>query len=328
MRDSEDILLSVKNLAVEYISGEGPIRAVNDVSFDLRKGEMLGLVGETGAGKTTIAKAILRLLPAYSGRVLGGEVCFKGQDILTMSDAQLRRVRGAKISIMFSDPVAALNPTRTVGNQIAEVYVQHQQLSAHEAKVKAAEMLERVGISADRLDEYPYQFSTGMKQRVVIAMALACDPDLLIADEPTTSLDVTIQAQVLEMIADLRAQKDTAMLLITHDLGIVAENCDRAAVIYAGEIVESGSIEEIFDDAQHPFTLGLFAAHPSMGNEFKRLSPIMGTSPDPLNMPEGCSFSPRCPYATAKCRRRQTLEMIWLGGTHYCRCRHVRSDAL
>jgi peptide/nickel transport system ATP-binding protein len=328
MRDTSDVLLSVKNLTVEYASIDGPIRAVNDVSFDLHRGEMLGLVGETGAGKTTIAKSILRLLPASSGRILDGEICFKGQDILTMSDAQLRRIRGGKISIMFSDPVAALNPTRTVGSQIAEVYMQHQQLSTNEAMSKAAEMLKLVGISVDRLDEYPYQFSTGMKQRVVIAMALACDPDLLIADEPTTSLDVTTQAQVLDVIAHLRAQEDTSMLLITHDLGIVAENCDRVAVVYAGEIVESGSIEEIFDNAQHPFTLGLFAAHPSMSNEFNRLSPIVGTSPDPLNMPEGCSFNPRCPYATAKCRRRQTLEMIWMGGTHYCRCRHVRSDAL
>ena len=320
-------LLSVRDLVVEYGSGEDVTHAVNRVSFSLARGEVLGLVGETGAGKTTLAKSLVRLLPKPAASIRGGEIEFDGRDILKMSDAELQHLRGARISVVFADPVSALNPTRTIGSQIAEVLALHQHLPRHIAADRAAEMLERVGISADRAGEYPYQFSTGMRQRVVIAIALACSPDLLVADEPTTNLDVTIQAQVLDMIQSLREEKDMAMLLITHDLGIVAENCDSVAVMYAGEIIEYGSIEEIFEHAAHPYTLGLFAAMPDMSMEFERLSPIPGCSADLSALPTGCKFRARCPYATADCRREDVADTLrHLGGTHYCRCGHVGGE--
>ncbi len=325
MNNREEVLLSVRNLSVEYTSDGDVVHAVNGVSFDLKRGEVLGLVGETGAGKTTLARALLRVLRKPAGRISGGEILFKGEDLVKKSEVEMHHIRGAEISMIFTDPAAALNPTRTVGSQIAEVLMLHQKLPKREAEQQAAELLQLVGISADRYQEYPYQFSLGMKQRVVIAIAVACSPDLLVADEPTTNLDVTIQAQILDMISGLLEQKNASMVLITHDLGIVAETCSKVAVIYAGEIVEYGTLEEIFDNAQHPYTLGLFAALPSMTDENERLCPIGGLPPDLCNLPVGCKFSSRCPYATADCRKEVAVAMVHLGGEHYCRCAHVRA---
>ena len=311
--------LSVRNLVVEYTSNGQVIHAVNDVSFDLEEGKTLGLVGETGAGKTTIAKAILRILPDPPAKIRSGQIFFKGEDIMKMNDAALQKIRGNKISMVFQDPMTALNPRDHVGDQIAEVIQLHGKASRSEAKKKAAEMLELVGIPADRYGEYPHQFSGGMKQRVIIAIALACQPQVLLADEPTTALDVTIQAQVLDLINDLKKKQNTSMILITHDFGIVAGSCDYVAVVYGGEIVEYGSLEEIFDHPSHPYTVGLFGAIPNMSVRVARLSPIDGMPPDPSNLPKGCHFGPRCPYAEAACRQGK-IPMKSLGGTHQCRC--------
>ena len=250
--------LSVRDLIVEYSSGGEIIQAVNSVSFELERGETLGLVGETGAGKTTIAKAILRILPTPPARVRSGEIRLDGVDLRSVTEREMQKIRGNKIAMIFQDPMTALNPTMTVGDQIAEVVLQHNDFTHEQAHKRTVEMLEMVGISVLRCNDFPHQFSGGMKQRVVIAMALACNPELLLADEPTTALDVTIQAQVLEMIRDLRKKFNTSMILITHDLGVVAETCDKVAVIYAGEIVESGTKEQIFRNPKHPYTLGLF----------------------------------------------------------------------
>lgn len=315
----DDILLSVRDLKVEYLSDDRVIHAVNGVSFSVRRGETLGLVGETGAGKTSIAKAILNILLEPQSRIPAGEILYEGRDILKMSNGEQRKIRGHHISMIFQDPMTALNPVMRVGNQIAEGIRLHSRVSRGEAQKRAVQMLEMVGISKDRYREYPHQFSGGMKQRVVIAMALACSPDLLLADEPTTALDVTIQAQVLHMIKELKRTKNTAMILITHDLGIVAGACDRVAVTYAGEIVEYGSKEEIFAQAMHPYTIGLFNALPDMEGEEERLSTIAGMPPDPSELPAGCRFAPRCPYAEEACRRAE-IPMADMGGTHWCRC--------
>ena len=312
-------LFSVRNLTVEYHSGESIIRAVNDVSFSLNAGQTLGLVGETGAGKTTIAKASLRILPEHSVERVAGEVLFEGKDVLQMNDAELRDLRGKKISMIFQDPMTALNPVKTVISQIAEGYKIHHNCSKAEANQRAIEMLEMVGIGADRAEEYPHQFSGGMKQRVVIALALACSPQLLIADEPTTALDVTIQAQVLDLIKDLRNEMGTAMILITHDLGIVADVCDYVCVIYAGRIIESGTKEDIFDHPTHPYTKGLFAALPDLTKNVRRLSPIEGLPPDPSEIRKECDFFERCPHKCKKCREYDR-EMVEVSPGHYSRC--------
>ena len=297
-------LLDIKGLTIHYVTHDGDIAAVNDISLSIGKGKTLGLVGETGAGKTTTALGILRLIPNPPGKILSGEIMFEGEDLLKVSDAEIRKIRGNKISMIFQDPMTALNPIIQVGDQIAEVISLHTKCSKTEAMKKALEMLEMVGIRPERSTDYPHQFSGGMKQRVVIAMALACQPTLLIADEPTTALDVTIQAQVLEMINDLKVQLHTSMLLITHDLGIVAETCDDVAIMYAGEIVEYGSLEHIFDNPRHPYTKGLFGSIPSLEKDVKRLSPIKGLMPDPANLPEGCKFHDRCEYACEKCKQK------------------------
>ena len=297
-------LLDIKGLTIHYVTHDGDIAAVNDISLSIGKGKTLGLVGETGAGKTTTALGILRLIPNPPGKILSGEIMFEGEDLLKVSDAEIRKIRGNKISMIFQDPMTALNPIIQVGDQIAEVISLHTKCSKTEAMKKALEMLEMVGIRPERSTDYPHQFSGGMKQRVVIAMALACQPTLLIADEPTTALDVTIQAQVLEMINDLKVQLHTSMLLITHDLGIVAETCDDVAIMYAGEIVEYGSLEHIFDNPRHPYTKGLFGSIPSLEKDVKRLSPIRGLMPDPANLPEGCKFHDRCEYACEKCKQK------------------------
>lgn len=316
--------LEVKNLFVEYTSEGKIIHAVNGVSFQLQKGRTLGLVGETGAGKTSIAKAILRILPEPGGKITNGEVILDGEDILKLKERGMRKLRGRKISMIFQDPMTSLNPVKKVADQIAEVIKTHnKKLSQAEAMAEALGMLKKVGIAENRAREYPHQFSGGMKQRVVIAMALACNPDLLLADEPTTALDVTIQAQVLDMINQLKKDYNTAMIMITHDLGVVAEVCDDVAVVYAGEIIEYGAKEAVFDHPTHPYTKGLFGAIPDLHSHVKRLSPIDGLPPDPSELPPGCNFSPRCPYVTDACRSGEIVLTETAEG-HLCRCCNLR----
>lgn len=311
--------LSVKDLVVEYTSEGQVIHAVNGASLELQKGETLALVGETGAGKTTVAKSILRVLPDVSAHIVGGSVVLEGEDLLAASEETMRKVRGRRISMIFQDPMTALNPTMRVGHQIREVIIAHNKISKAEAEQRAKEMLETVGIPAVRYRDYPHQFSGGMKQRVVIAIALACNPDLLLADEPTTALDVTIQAQVLEMINRLKKERDTSMILITHDLGVVAETSDYVAVMYAGEIIESGTTRDVLQHASHPYTMGLIGALPNMNKDADRLSPIDGMPPDPTNLPSGCMFHPRCEYATEACKTDR-IPMHEVGPGHMCRC--------
>ena len=305
--------LEVKDLVVEYTQNKQIVHAVNGVSLSLEKGKTLGLVGETGAGKTTIAKSIMRILPDIAAHIRGGEVWLNDENLLEKTENEMYDIRGSKIAMIFQDPMTALNPLMTVGDQISEVLLLHQTEDKKAAMEKAGDMLEMVGIPRERYVEYPHQFSGGMKQRVVIAMALACDPELLLADEPTTALDVTIQAQVLDMIRDLRDKLQTSMILITHDLGVVAETCDSVAVVYAGQIVESGSKEDLFDHPTHPYTLGLFGSLPSMAVGEKRLHSIVGLPPDPTNLPTGCAFWPRCPHATDACKCIPTEEQIESG---------------
>lgn len=310
----------VEDLVVEYMSDGEVVHAVNGVHLTLERGKTLALVGETGAGKTTIAKSALRILPDVGCKIAGGSIHLEGKDLLALSEAEMRRIRGNNISMIFQDPMTALNPVMKVGDQIAEVVQLHSEGGDRaEAEKRAREMLEIVGIPADRYEEYPHQFSGGMKQRVVIAIALACNPDLLLADEPTTALDVTIQAQVLDLIGELRKKYNTAMLLITHDLGVVAQVCDDVAVIYAGNIVEYGTKQQIFDHPTHPYTKGLFGAIPDMNEDEEWLHPIDGLPPDPTNLPQGCAFSPRCKYAAEACRKTG-ISVVKTADGHDCRC--------
>ena len=288
------------------------------MDLQIGRGETLGLVGETGAGKTTIALSLLGLIPNPPGRVCQGEIIFEGEDITQKSDREMLKIRGDKISMIFQDPMTALNPIDTVGDQICETIRLHEKISAADAVKRACDALELVGIPAERYGDYPHQFSGGMKQRIVIAIALACHPELLIADEPTTALDVTIQAQVLEMMNQLKKDLGTSMLMITHDLGIVAEMCEKVAIIYAGEIVEFGTVEQIFDHHRHPYTEGLFGSLPGLDDTRERLSPIPGLMPDPTNLPEGCKFNTRCPYCTEECKQEQKL--VDVGDGHVVRC--------
>ena len=317
--------LEVRDLVVEYTSEGQVVHAVNGVSFTLEKGRTLALAGETGAGKTTIAKTILRILPDYSASVKSGEILLDGESLLSLPAKEMQKIRGNKIAMIFQDPMTALNPVLTVGKQIAEAVKLHYGVSKKEADDRAREMLEMVGIPGERAGEYPHQFSGGMKQRVVIAMALACRPELLLADEPTTALDVTIQMQVLQLIKRLREELGTSMILITHDFGVVAEVCDDVAVVYAGEIVESGSKEDIFIRTAHPYTKGLFGSIPRIDTDTERLSPIHGLPPDPTDLPKGCHFSPRCPLATDECRD-QPIPMVELEPGHFCRCCHIEQE--
>lgn len=299
---SKNNLLEVKNLTVYYHTADGIVHAVENLSFAVREGSTLGLVGETGAGKTTAVKAVMRILPDPPAKVHSGEILFEGEDVLEKSQKEMRQIRGKQISMIFQDPMTSLNPVMTVSEQIAEVLRLHNKYSKKEAKQKALEMMEVVGIKRERGDDYPHQFSGGMKQRIVIAIALACSPKLLIADEPTTALDVTIQAQVLELIRQLKVKYGTSTIMITHDLGIVAETCDFVSVIYAGQIVEHGSVDSVFSNPAHPYTKGLFGCIPDLYSDNDTLTPIKGMMPDPTHLPKGCRFAPRCPYADERCQ--------------------------
>lgn len=318
MAGENDAFLKVEDLTVIYTSGKKTVQAVNDVSFEMKKGETLALVGETGAGKTTIAKSILRILPDPPAKMLSGKIWLDNREITSLSEEEMLDIRGGKIAMIFQDPMTALNPLMTVGDQIVEGLMLHNTFSREQAEKQAEEMLEMVGIPGERSAEYPFEFSGGMKQRVVIAMALACNPLLLLADEPTTALDVTIQAQVLDLIKDLRKKYDTSMILITHDLGVVAETSDYVAVVYAGKIIEYASKRELFKKPLHPYTHGLFNSLPSMAENQKRLKPIAGSPPDPTDLPKGCAFEPRCPYAKDCCKEEIPLVQIVPG--HLCRC--------
>ncbi len=297
-------VLEIKDLKIEFRSDDVTVNAVNGINLTMKEGETLGLVGETGAGKTTVARAILGILPKPQGKVNNGEIFFEGRDMLCLPEKEMKKIRGEKIAMIFQDPMTALNPIERVGDQIAEAISLHNKISPAEAIRRSMEMLELVGIPKERYPEYPHQFSGGMKQRVVIAMALACNPKLLLADEPTTALDVTIQAQVLNLMRDLTQRLNTSVLLITHDLGVVANICETVAVVYAGEIVEYGTVRQIFNNPLHPYTKGLFSSLPDLESTEKRLKPIKGMMPDPTNLPVGCNFCDRCDFAMEVCREQ------------------------
>ncbi|WP_294757887.1 ABC transporter ATP-binding protein [uncultured Gemmiger sp.] len=314
-----DVILQVKDLQVEYRTDDATIYAVNGVDLTVRRNMTVGLVGETGAGKTTTALSIMNLIPDQVGVITGGAIELEGKDVLSMDDSEMNAIRGKDVAMIFQDPMTALNPVFTVGDQIAETLMIHEHLDKKEALEKAGRMLETVGIPAERAKEYPSQFSGGMKQRVVIAIGLACNPKLLIADEPTTALDVTIQAQVLEIMQDLKETYKMGLIMITHDLGIVAEICDEVAVMYAGRIVEYGTLEDVFEHTLHPYTEGLFNSLPNINDRRHQLTPIPGLMPDPSKLPEGCAFAPRCRYATDACRAKQPQKR-WVSSTHYVAC--------
>ncbi|NLX75730.1 MAG: ABC transporter ATP-binding protein [Synergistaceae bacterium] len=316
-------LLTIKDLKIVYESNEEIVNAVNGISLDLKKGEAIGIVGETGAGKTTTALSILGLLPEKVSKVEQGEIVFDGKDLLKVPERELRDLyRGERISMIFQDPMTSLNPILKIGDQISEALIYHnkEKKSKDEIEDRVDEVLELVGIPKTRKNEYPHQFSGGMKQRVVIAIALACEPELLIADEPTTALDVTIQAQVLNMIGELRNKLNTSLIMITHDFGVVAQVCDKVAVMYSGELVEKGTVEDIFDEEKnhHPYTIGLFGSIPNLKEEVKRLSPIEGLIPDPTDLPSGCFFSPRCKFAMDICYKEHPISAV--SGEHEIAC--------
>lgn len=298
-------IIRIKNLHVQFSTYGGQVQAVRGVSFDLHKGETLAIVGESGCGKSVTSQSIMRLIPTPPGRITSGSILFKDQDLTKLSEKKMRDIRGADISMIFQDPMTALNPTLRVGEQIAENIMQHENISKEKAKEKAFEMLELVGIPnpKERLKQYPHEFSGGMRQRIVIAMALVCSPEVLIADEPTTALDVTIQAQILELFKDIQQKTDVSIVLITHDLGVVAQVADRVAVMYAGKIVEIGTRRDIFYTPQHPYTKGLLRSVPRLDLYESELVPIAGSPPDLFAPPSGCSFAPRCPYVMEVCDR-------------------------
>ncbi|CAH0276576.1 ABC transporter ATP-binding protein [Priestia megaterium] len=298
-------MLQIKNLHVQFSTYGGRVQAVRGVSFDLHKGETLAIVGESGCGKSVTSQSIMRLIPTPPGRITSGSILFKSQDLTKLSEKKMRDIRGADISMIFQDPMTALNPTLRVGEQIAENIMKHENISKEKAKEKAFEMLELVGIPnpKERLKQYPHEFSGGMRQRIVIAMALVCNPEVLIADEPTTALDVTIQAQILELFKDIQQKTDVSIVLITHDLGVVAQVADRVAVMYAGKIVEIGTRRDIFYTPQHPYTKGLLRSVPRLDLYESELVPIAGSPPDLFAPPSGCSFAPRCPYVMEVCDR-------------------------
>lgn len=319
MSNKNQCIAEIKDLVVHYDTENGLVQAVNGLNLSLRRREALGLVGETGAGKTTAALAIMRMVPDPPGKIVSGSILLDGKSVMELPEEQLAGIRGKDVSMIFQDPMTALNPVLTVGEQIAESIQIHERVSAGEAMERAKGILEIVGIHRSRANDYPHQLSGGMKQRVVIAIALACHTKLLIADEPTTALDVTIQAQVLELIKKYREKYETAMLMITHDLGIVAEVCDRVAVMYAGSIVECGTLEDVFNRTLHPYTEGLFSSLPNINQRAARLTPIPGAMPDPTRLPKGCSFAPRCAYATEACVQTKQSDFM-VSDTHMVRC--------
>jgi oligopeptide transport system ATP-binding protein len=296
-------LLEVRNLAVEFHTRAGVVKAVDGVSFSLRESETLAVLGESGSGKSVTALAIMGLLPKPAGRIVSGDVLFRGRNLVRSSEAELRMVRGARISMIFQDPQSSLNPVLTVGYQIGEVLRHHRSASRQEAKAAAIELMERVRIpdARRRVNDHPHQFSGGMRQRVMIAMALALDPEIVVADEPTTALDVTVQKQIMGLLKDLQEQHKMGLIFITHDLGVVADTADRLAVMYAGRIVETGTIREVYTKPAHPYTLGLMRSVPGVNQRGQHLLPIEGSPPNLLSPPSGCSFHPRCPFARERC---------------------------
>ena len=296
-------LLKIEDLSVHFFTDRGVVPSVNKVNYEVLEGETLGLVGESGCGKSVTAHSIIRLIPQPPGKIVNGRIMFKGEDLTKVSDQRIREIRGNEIAMIFQEPMTSLNPVFTVGDQIVEAVTLHTDKTDEDARDLAIEMLRKVGIPSPeiRIDEYPHQMSGGMKQRVMIAMALSCSPSLLIADEPTTALDVTIQAQILELMAELQRDSNMSVLMITHDLAVVAEVCDRVVVMYGSKIVEIAKVEELFRNPLHPYTQGLFASIPNVEEEKSRLTPIPGFVPNPMNFPTGCKFNNRCPHSTERC---------------------------
>ena len=316
-------LLEIKDLATHFFTRSGVLKAVDSVSLKLKTGRVLGLVGESGCGKTITALSILNLVP-YPGRIVSGSIFFEGRDLLTLSPEEMRQVRGAKISMIFQEPMTALNPVFTVGDQIAEVLTTHLKSTSKEAMHSAVELLQAVGIPSPekRVHEYPHQLSGGMRQRVMIAMAIACKPSLILADEPTTALDVTIQAHILELLGRIRAEMGMAMILVTHDLGLIAERADQVAVMYAGRIVEQAETRELFADPQHPYTRGLIASVPNPEEKHTRLRTIAGSVPRPQDLPQGCKYITRCEIKTGQCEKEP--ELVEIRAEHWVRCWEAR----
>lgn len=319
LEENKENLLEVHDLWVEYRTSRGAVKAVNGLNLNIAMGETLGLVGETGAGKSTTAFGIMRILPDPPAKITGGEILYKGRDLLKLSAKEMRDVRGEEISMIFQDPMTSLDPVKTVGNQIQEMIELHTDISSKEAWTRAEDMLEVVGIKRERANDYPHQFSGGMKQRVVIAIALANNPALLIADEPTTALDVTIQAQILDLMKKIQQEEGMSILLITHDLGVVAEMCSRVIVMYAGEIVEEAPVDILFNHPSHPYTIGLIASVPKLGSGVKVLPSIPGSVPDLSMLPKGCRFAPRCKYATERCHNEEP-SLFEVSPQQKCRC--------
>ena len=301
----KNVVLDVKNLHVHYVTDDATAKAVNGIDFQVKEGEALGLVGETGAGKTTTALSIMQLIPDPPGMIVDGEIYFEGKNVILNTAKENQAMRGNGVAMIFQDPMTALNPVMTVGEQLSEVVLNHEKVSKAEAKKRVIDLLEIVGVKSDRYDDYPHQFSGGQKQRVVIAMSLLCNPKLLIADEPTTALDVTIQAQVLDIINQLREQYKMAMVLITHDLGVVAETCDNVAIMYAGQIVEAGTVREVYLNPKHPYTRGLFDSIPKLDDDSTELIPIEGAISNAADLPTGCFFHPSCRYCQDICKTQQ-----------------------
>ncbi len=324
-----EAMLEIADLVVEFLTDYGWVRVVDGVSFSIRPGETLGLVGESGSGKTVTSLSVMQLVPSPPGRIAGGSIRFAGRDLVGLPEAELEAIRGDDIAMVFQESMTSLNPAFTIGDQIAEVVRRHRACSRREARERAVEVLDLVQIpdARARLGAFPHEFSGGMRQRAAIAMALACDPKLLIADEPTTALDVTVQAQVLDLLRSLQERFGMAILFVTHNLGVVADLCDRVAVMYAGRIVETASVFDLFESPRHPYTEGLLQAMPQLGERGQRLAAIPGTPPMPWQMPQGCRFHPRCPYAETACTERDVrLEAV--GQERHVRCRRSGELAL
>jgi len=321
-------LLKVRNLETHFSTHEGTVKAVNRISFTINKGQTLGLVGESGCGKSVTALSIMRLVPSPPGKIVGGEVSFEGQDLLELDEKEMRKIRGKKISMIFQEPMTSLDPVFTIGHEIVESIQLHQGLKKEEARQKAIEALKIVGMpdAGKRMNNYPHELSGGMRQRAMIAMALSCNPTLLIADEPTTALDVTIQAQILRLIHELRGEFDASVMLITHDLGVIAEMCDYVAVMYAGHIVESSDVDTLFRNPLHPYTKGLNKSIPKLDVETERLDTIRGVVPNLLDLPPGCPFHPRCDLSLRKCAE-DVPELLEVEDLHLVKCHLVRGNA-